>query len=104
MSTAQKLTGEQAAQLYNGLRSKVDLSVINWGEQKGMNKVQFETIHKVANSSTQEEFTDFIINNQVPAIKLSAKEMEMIKGGVVPIIAYVAYGLMAAYYGKKLFF
>jgi len=75
---------------------------INRGEKvpheiKNLNPNAAKVIKKIAKSVSDEEFADFLKNQQVPAIKLSNKELEVLIGGKFPWIA--ALGSIAAVAG-----
>ena len=55
-------------------------------------------LRKVARSCREEEFVDFTSNNQIPAVKLTPAEMEVLKGGITPVIFVVGAGLAIAGY------
>lgn len=54
----------------------------------------FETMKKLATSCTEEQFNSYIEENEIPPLKLSNDELNVLKGGVLPLIliAGAAYG------------
>lgn len=46
-------------------------------------------IQKVAKNTTAKEFEAFIVNCEVPAIKLTARESEVINGGYSSVRGYI---------------
>jgi hypothetical protein len=57
---------------------------------------------KIARSCTEDEFVDYVQNGNSPVVKLTPEEMEMLKGGITPVIVagLVITGAILHYYGK----
>lgn len=101
--SAFKVSKEEVGQVYESLR-KIEVAQIDhskMGEWAKSNnspftgnvlKDNFQLLHKLARNSTVAQFTDFVIEGEMPATKLTAKEMESIKGGLSPYI--VGYSLV----------
>lgn len=49
--------------------------------QKNLSPAGFSLAEKVLSSATEEQWKEFCTHHEVPAVKLSAKEMEVLKGG-----------------------
>ena len=58
----------------------------------------FSLFHRVANQVNEQEWLEFVQTSQLPAIKLSAKEMELVRGGIVLSITGILGCLGAGYY------
>lgn len=72
------LTKQQAQQLYR----EFSKSTLNPQIQKALKDWKdLSLASKVAKNTTEEEFITFIVEHEVPALKLTPKEMEVIKGG-----------------------
>lgn len=88
----QQLTASQASELYL-IMNKIDpshpdlmkhFSSINVKKPEEATKL----LKKIAVSSSEKDFVDFILKNEIPAIKLTDSEMETLKGGVLPLVAW----------------
>ena len=72
------LTKQQAQHLYRefskaSLNPQIQKALKDWKD--------LHLVSKVAKNSSEEEFVTFVIEHEVPALKLTPKEMEAIKGG-----------------------
>lgn len=47
-------------------------------------------VSKIARQATESEWANFMNSQEVPVIKLSATEMEAMRGGIAPLLLYAA--------------
>jgi len=94
---------EKIEELYNGLQSIDTNAIGNVKDEDLLHAGGFESAEqakagcqllvRVAQSSSLEEFQAFATTGEVPAIELSAEELEMMKGGAIGIVAAGLYVL-----------
>jgi hypothetical protein len=60
----------------------------------------YSVMSKVAKASSPEEFELFVVNNEIPTVKLTHKEMEMLKGGIGPKLIAFLLGLRDRMFGR----
>jgi len=73
-----QITKEQSAKLQSKI---VENSEVLDSSDFGLNASQIDLMKKVAAEATPDDFYNFINSGQMPAISLSPKEMEQIRGG-----------------------
>lgn len=99
----------QTIELYNKLRatdpanfdaaqiSKIVAQHVKDGKVKDPKfaETSFRLLHRVARSVDQNEWEQFTKDGQVPPLKLSAEEMELVRGGLVfsAVMAGIGVGL-----------
>lgn len=113
--SAVEIKKDDVVKLYRQL-SQVEVGQINlsqMGDWVKDNKVpysaktlteNFQLLHKVARKSNENQFLDFVLSGEVPEIKLTAKEMEVIKGGLTPWVPYAIYAggyLLYDFFGRR---
>ena len=77
-----KFSDTSLEKMYNLFRDpNSDLSNFSDSSMKNV-KENMPILKKVASNCTLEEFKSFIVSHELPAIKLSHREMQVISGGV----------------------
>ena len=62
----------------------------------------FHLLHKVANQVDEKQWLNFVETNELPPLKLSAEDMELVRGGaVISIIGILGLGLSAMWFGYE---
>lgn len=86
MSAEKVISRDHALQIYRKLRSLEGSDI----QVEGLSKDRVSLIKKIAQNTDQDEFADLVINQEIPAIKLSIKEMETVRGGISRDIMYLS--------------
>lgn len=81
MTVKQFVSKEEAIELYNTLKkvNKQDVEKIADSPTESGTILLFS---KIANASTENDFVTALTSGEIPAIKLSTQETEMLRGGV----------------------
>ena len=81
-----KLRGTPGARLTDLVLEEIFSRPEVKAKQGGLSREQIKTatrmVHRVAQSVEEGEFLGFMTSGEIPAIKLDAKEMELLRGGI----------------------
>jgi hypothetical protein len=76
---AKKPSLQEAKELYYGIRSP------KFDHERFASKPEASVVVKLAKNCSEDEFIEFTQSGHLPALKLTAHEMQLMKGGLTPI-------------------
>lgn len=104
----QKITTEQSKEIYKHFRSLSAEDLSSFDASKDVDTEKFgdndyskvgESVRlfgRIAQTCTEQEFCDMMETGETPPIKLTEQEMEVIRGGIAPLVLYGACLLAGA--------